>query len=57
VLTIWERISTLSGLLRRYGAKGVMNTLRNEWVFFRAVLDGKIGYGLYWGMRVDEGTS
>lgn len=57
VLTIWERISTLSGLLRQYGAKGVMNTLRNERVFFRAVLDGKIGYGLYWGLRVDEGKS
>jgi SAM-dependent methyltransferase len=53
VLTIRERISTLSGLVRTYGASGVMNTLRNERVFFRAVLDGKVGYGLYWGLRVD----
>lgn len=57
VLTMWERISTLSGLLRRYGARGITNALRNERVFFRAVLDGKIGYGLYWGLRADEGTS
>ena len=36
---------------RPYGVRGVLKAFENERVFFRAVLDGKLGYALYWGRR------
>ena len=51
ILTLAERIRTVWRILRRYGVRGVFTALRNERMFYRAVLDGSLGYGLYWAVR------
>lgn len=51
VLSIRERLSTVWRIARAYGARGVLTAIRNERIFYRTVLDGKLGYGLYWGRR------
>lgn len=49
VLTVAERLRTIARIVRRYGPRGVVTALANERAFYRAVLSGKLGYGLYWG--------
>lgn len=51
VLTLFEKARTALRVARRYGVHGVLKAFENERVFFRAVLDGKLGYALYWGRR------
>ncbi len=51
VLTLPERLRTAWRITRRYGLRGVLTLIRNERLFYRAVLSGKLGYGLYWGRR------
>jgi len=51
VLTLRERLVTLKRITQKYGIKGVTKAMENEKVFYQAVLDGKIGYGLYTGIK------
>jgi SAM-dependent methyltransferase len=51
VLTPIEKARTALRVARRFGVSGVLKAFENERVFFRAVLDGKLGYALYWGRR------
>ncbi len=51
VLSIGERLTTTWRVGLRHGLRGVRRAFENERVFNRAILDGKIGYGLYWGER------
>ena len=51
ILTAGERVRTVWRIFCRYGFRGVFTALRNERAFYRAVLDGSLGYGLYWGVR------
>ncbi len=51
VLTTLERATTALRIARRFGPAGVRKAFENTRVFYRAVLDGKIGYALYWGRR------
>lgn len=51
ILTPAERLRTIWRILRRYGPRGVFTALRNERMFYRTILDGSLGYGLYWGVR------
>lgn len=51
ILTTAERLRTVWRLLRRYGPRGVFTALRNERKFYRAIVAGQLGYGLYWGVR------
>lgn len=51
ILTLAERIRTVWRILRQYGLRGVFTALRNERMFYRTILDGSLGYGLYWGVR------
>ncbi len=51
VLTPVERVMTALRIARRFGLAGVRKAFENTRVFYRAVLDGKIGYALYWGRR------
>ncbi|HEX9400164.1 MAG TPA: class I SAM-dependent methyltransferase [Anaeromyxobacter sp.] len=51
VLTPVEKARTVLRVARRYGLAGVRKAFENERAFFRAVLDGKLGYSLYWGRR------
>ena len=51
VLTPMEKARTALRILRRYGVAGVRKAFANERAFYRAVLDGKLGYSLYWARR------
>jgi SAM-dependent methyltransferase len=51
VLTRRERFRTAVSVAREFGLAGVRRALENERVLRRAVHDGKLGYGLYWGRR------
>ncbi|MFO1441829.1 hypothetical protein KDN24_01010 [Bacillus sp. Bva_UNVM-123] len=51
ILTVAERLITLKRILRHKGIKGVYKIIENEKIFFKAILDGKIGYGLYKGVK------
>ncbi|WP_215184990.1 class I SAM-dependent methyltransferase [Paenibacillus albidus] len=48
-----ERVVTLKRILQKHGISGVTKVMENEKVFFKAVMDGKIGYGLYRGVKGD----
>lgn len=49
VLTLPERIATAGRVFRHYGLKGVFKVFENERIFYRAILDGKLGYCLFKG--------
>jgi len=51
VLSLAERARTVWRIFRLHGLRGVVTVLQNERAFYRAILQGKLGYGLYWGQR------
>lgn len=51
VLTLRERLWTIWRISIRYGLRGLWTALKNEKRFYAKVLDGSLGYGLYWGVR------
>jgi SAM-dependent methyltransferase len=51
VLSPIEKARTALRVIRRYGFAGALKAFENERVFFHAVLDGKLGYALYWAHR------
>jgi len=53
VFTLPERIRTLGRVARKFGIKGVGKAHENSRIFYRAVLTGTLGYGLYWGRVTD----
>lgn len=50
VLTLPERLATAGRVFRRYGLQGVVKVFQNERIFYRAVIDGKLGYCLFKGI-------
>jgi SAM-dependent methyltransferase len=51
VLTWGERLRTIGRIFLKHGPSGLMTALRNEKVFYRTVLKGRLGYCLFWGRR------
>ncbi len=51
VLSLSERVRTVGRVSRQFGVKGILKALANEKRFYRAVMDGKIGYGLFKGVK------
>ena len=51
VLTWTERIQTILRVLGRYGIRGALKAFENEKLFYRAIIDGKIGYCLFKGEK------
>ncbi|ASA19877.1 class I SAM-dependent methyltransferase [Paenibacillus donghaensis] len=51
LLTLPERLITLKRIMQLRGIKGVFKAMENEKIFYQAVLDGKIGYSLYKGVK------
>ncbi|MDJ0875922.1 MAG: methyltransferase domain-containing protein [Desulfobacterales bacterium] len=51
VLSLPERARTVGRVYRQYGLKGIFKALENEKRFYGAVIDGKIGYGLFKGVK------
>ena len=50
-MTIPEKLTTLKRIFARYGLKGVVTVMKNERVFYRTVLHGKLGYALFKGEK------
>ncbi|MGD9333030.1 MAG: class I SAM-dependent methyltransferase [Desulfobacterales bacterium] len=50
VLTLPERMTTAAKVFHRYGLKGVLKVFQNERIFYRAILEGKLGYCLFKGV-------
>jgi hypothetical protein len=51
VLTPFEKAWAALRVARRFGVAGIRKAVENERELYRAVLDGKLGYALYWGRR------
>ena len=51
VLSIPERLKTVWRVVRRYGWGSVRTALRNERRILQTVVEGKLGYGIYWAQR------
>lgn len=45
-MSIKEKLITMSRIYRQYGFKGIVTIIGNERQFYRAVLQGKLGYAL-----------
>lgn len=51
VMTLYEKARTAYRIFKIYGLKGVIKVFQNEKVFFDTVLDGKLGYALFKGVK------
>jgi SAM-dependent methyltransferase len=51
VMTIDEKIKTAYRIFKIYGLKGVIKVFENEKKFFKIVLEGKLGYALFKGIK------
>jgi len=50
-MSIPEKLTTLKRIFARYGLNGVVTVMKNERVFYRTVLQGKLGYALFKGEK------
>ncbi|HWR01443.1 MAG TPA: methyltransferase domain-containing protein [Chlorobaculum sp.] len=50
-MTIPEKLTTMARIFAKYGLKGVVTVMKNERVFYRTVLQGKLGYALFRGEK------
>ena len=53
-MTIPEKSVVMLRIIRKYGHKGVLTILKNERVFYKTVLAGKLGYALFTGIKCPE---
>lgn len=51
VMTLGERLRTVGRIFLKHGPPGLWTSLKNEKAFFRTVLQGRLGYCLFWGRR------
>lgn len=51
VMTIFEKVKTAFKIFKVYGLKGVFKVFQNEKIFFKTVIDGKLGYALFKGIK------
>ena len=57
VMTIWEKARTAFRVFKTYGLKGVIKVFQNEKIFFKTILDGKLGYALFKGIKSPVGNN
>ncbi len=57
VMTPWEKIRTAFRIFKIYGLKGVVKVFQNEKIFFKTILDGKLGYALFKGIKSSVGNT
>ncbi len=50
-MTIPEKLITMQRIVSRYGLKGVLTVMKNERIFYKTVLAGKLGYALFKGVK------
>ncbi len=51
VMTPVEKIKTAYRVFKIYGFKGVIKVFKNEKYFYKVILDGKLGYALFKGVK------
>ena len=51
VMTVYEKTRTAFRIFKIYGLKGVFKVFQNEKIFFKTILDGKLGYALFKGIK------
>jgi len=56
-MTIWEKVRTAVKIFKSYGLKGVVKVFQNEKIFFKTVMDGKLGYALCRGIKRSHGNN
>jgi len=50
-MSIPEKLKTMGRIFAKYGLKGIVTVITNERVFYRTVLQGKLGYALFKGEK------
>ncbi|MEI7671386.1 MAG: methyltransferase domain-containing protein [Deltaproteobacteria bacterium] len=50
-MSIPEKLVTVGRIFAKYGLNGVVTVMKNERVFYRTVLQGKLGYALFKGEK------
>jgi hypothetical protein len=50
-MTVPEKLQTMKKIFQKYGSKGVLTIMRNERLFYKTVLEGKLGYALFKGEK------
>lgn len=53
-MTIKEKLVTMSRIIRKYGLTGVLTIMKNERIFYKTVLAGKLGYALFKGTKKEK---
>jgi ubiquinone/menaquinone biosynthesis C-methylase UbiE len=51
VMSLAEKTRTVYKIMRAYGMRGVIKAFQNEKYFYSAVIDGKLGYCLFKGIK------
>ncbi|MCG8570863.1 MAG: class I SAM-dependent methyltransferase [Spirochaetes bacterium] len=51
IMSITEKLKTMKRIFTKYGIRGIFTILKNERIFFRTVLQGKLGYALFKGEK------
>ncbi len=51
VMSVSEKLKTAYRIYKIYGVKGVIKVFQNEKIFFKTILDGKLGYALFKGIK------
>ncbi|HWQ25918.1 MAG TPA: methyltransferase domain-containing protein [Chlorobaculum sp.] len=50
-MTIPEKLTTIARIFTKFGLKGVVTIMKNERAFYRTILQGKLGYALFNGVK------
>jgi ubiquinone/menaquinone biosynthesis C-methylase UbiE len=51
IMTKKEKFKTLKKIFIKYGLKGIINISKNRRIFYKTVLEGKLGYALFKGEK------
>ncbi|HJN05870.1 MAG TPA: methyltransferase domain-containing protein [Bacteroidales bacterium] len=51
VMTTSEKLKTACRICKIYGIKGVIKVFQNEKIFYKTILEGKLGYALFKGIK------
>ncbi|MEI7594165.1 MAG: methyltransferase domain-containing protein [Bacteroidota bacterium] len=53
-MTIREKLITMSRIFSKYGLKGIFTIMKNERIFYKTILSGKLGYALFIGEKTTK---
>lgn len=52
LFTIGEKMRIAKIVMKKYGKMGIENASNNEYVFYNAVKERRLGYGIFWGYKM-----